>query len=1530
MTASLQHIDTSACEIELEQCRADDVNERHRGQFDTVVVNSVVQYFPSADYLSNVIEAAISATRGGGRIFVGDVRSLPLLWAFHAAVCVAKAPSEIGTAQLLQRVHRSVSRDQELVVDPGFFEALGERSSRVTCVEIEPKRGRYTNELSQFRYDVVLHLDGGEGETAPVADWRDWVRDDLDLAALRRSLESGCDELAIRGVPNRRTLEPAKMADLLRAGSSSSKADLLRAVDSEVARSEAVDPQDLWDLGTELSYDADLSLRAARNDGSFDVVFRRRRGEYRMPLFAQSAASTASAASHTNDPLQARLLRDVVPQLRTHAQESLPDYMVPGVFVLLDALPLTPNGKVDRRALPAPDDTAADLPYTAPRTPLEEQIASIWADVLQLHRVGIHQDFFELGGHSLNVTQVTSRIRGELGLEVGVQTVFEEPTIAGLAERLAASADQSDVLPAITPAPRGAPLPLSSAQKRLWFLEQIRPETGAYGVVLALEMSGPLDLAALRRSFEALVERHEILRTRFVIVAGDPVQVVDPSMDFELSVIDLRSLPSSDRTRRSNELIGAERAPLFDLGRGPLLRCKLLQMDDEEHRLVIAMHHIITDGWSMGVVARELGSLYAAFCEGRSSPLPPLEVQYADFAAWQNRWFEGDVLTEHLAYWRTQLAAAPVLELPLDFVRPVVETFRGASFVGRVDATVARGLDEVGRSARATLFMTAQAAFSVLLHRYTGQEDIVVGSPNAGRNHTQIEGLIGFFVNNLVLRVDVSRDPTFRELLRRVRTTTLEAYSHQDIPFEYLVEQLEFGRDPSRHPLFQVAFSAHNTATEALHLPGLRLRQIDTGGAVTARFDLEAHVSERDDGLEITFIYNTDLFEASTIRRMMGHFQNLLRGLGARPDRRLSQVAMLSPTEHRQLVVDVNRTSQAYPAQRCVHDLFAEQAARKKNSTAVVCEGAAMSYAELDAEAERRARELIRHGVAPGSTVALCVERGTAMVVGMLAILKAGGAYLPIDPALPRERIRFMLEDAKVGAVLTQSRLAEALGECASGQVLCLDDSIVPSENGESGPLPIVSVDDLAYVIYTSGSTGRPKGVEVPHRCVVNFLKSMERQPGMTSGDRLLAVTTISFDIAVLELLLPLLCGARVEIVPAAMTADGPWLRQRLERGDISVMQSTPATWQLLLEAGWRDSRGMKVLCGGEALPRALAEDLLATGAELWNLYGPTETTVWSTIASVKTADGGSVSIGRGIANTQVYALDADFQPVATGVCGELYLGGDGVTRGYSRRPALTASRFVPDPFSRVPGQRLYRTGDLVRWLPDGRLDFVGRVDTQVKLRGHRIELGEIEAVAAEDTSVQSAVAIVREDRPGDQRLVLYCVTADDEISPSELRHRLAERLPDYMVPAAVVSLPSMPLTMSGKVDRRALPAPDAPARQAEPATPQTAVEKMLAEVWEDVLGVENVGLFDNFFDLGGHSLLAVRAITRMHEKTGLRADFLEFMISSLGQIASSYEVAAGPDGLGAAPQRRPWARRLRSTLARWVPARRKGPMDRD
>jgi len=1080
-----------------------------------------------------------------------------------------------------------------------------------------------------------------------------------------------------------------------------------------------------------------------------------------------------------------------------------------------------------------------------------------------------------LDGERLNVNAPKGALSAELRAELNAH---KEDIKAHLRRTMGTHDSESGSMP-ITPIPRAPLMPVSHTQQRLWFLKKMEPQSSAYNIPSATWLRGKLDVPTFERSLNDLIARHESLRTRFVEVDGSPRTVIEPTCRIELVRIDLSRVPPEQHEAEATRVVTEFAQRPFDLGVAPLMRVALLRLAPELHVFCFVLDHIIADGLSLGILGLDFHALYTAHAAGSAPRLRPLTVQYADYAEWDRRWLAAGTLERQLAFWKRELAGSlPVLQLPTDRPRPRLQTHNGSQVRLTLEPAFVASVKAAARSENVTLFMLLLSVMQVLLHRYTGEEDLPVGSAVANRNRPEVDGVVGFFANNIVLRGNVGGNPTVRELLRRVRETALNAYAHQDMPFDLLVNALVSRRDLEHSPLFQVMFVLNSTPMSKLDLPGLKGEPL-LFEAGTSRFELSLDMFDTPEGLKVHLEYNTDLFEKASMERLLAHYCRLLEGFIADRDQRIGDVPMLTESEGAQILGEWNRTAAPFASQATVHELFEAQAAGSADAPAVRCGSKSLSYRQLNQRANQLARHLRQLGVGADTLVGLSMDRSVEMVVGMLGILKAGGAYVPLDPGFPRERIELMVRDAALDIVVTQESLEKTLPGDRARKV-CIDADWAEIERQERTNLaPIAGASSLAYVIYTSGSTGTPKGVQLEHRAVVNFLESMHREPGIGAHDRLLAVTTLSFDIAGLEIFGPLTSGGSTIVAERSTALDGIRLAELIDSADVTVLQATPATWRVLLESGWTGKADLKMLCGGEALPRDLADRLLSLGGELWNMYGPTETTIWSLVERVLPGEV-HPGIGRPIANTQVYILDAARRPVPVGVPGELYIGGAGLARGYLRRPELTHERFLDDPFSASPAARMYRTGDLARWRADGTVQCLGRADHQVKIRGYRIEPGEIEAALAKHTDVAQTVVVARADSTGEQRLVAYLIARQGvTLDPADLRKFLAQDLPEYMVPSSYVALDQFPLTPNGKVDRKALPDPGTSTLVVSTsyAAPSNETEAAVASIWQEVLNIPRVGRNDNFFDLGGHSLLVVQVQSRIQKLLSRVLPIVEF-----------------------------------------------------
>ena len=1172
-----------------------------------------------------------------------------------------------------------------------------------------------------------------------------------------------------------------------------------------------------------------------------------------------------------------------VSTLRNYLAGKLPEYMVPSAYVFLRALPVTVNGKLDRKALPPPSQErpALEQPYVPPRTEMEETLSRLWEEALHVSRVGVYDNFLHLGGHSLLAAQVISRVQKTYGVHLSLRSFFDKPTLADLADVI--EKNRTERLPEsipLIPVPRDRDIPLSFSQERVWFLLQFEPLSIAYHFQATLKITGPLDVPAFERSLSEIVRRHEILRTTFTRKNGDLIQVIHEAQPFTLPVVQVRASGQQSAKEALDVLIRQELEKRFDTSQLPLIRWILFSLSDREFVLLDIEHHFLHDGWGFNVFLGELLTLYKAFAAGRPSPLPAPAIQFADFASWQRQAVLSESAQAQLTYWRKKLAdVKPVSELPTDHSRPPVQTFQGGLLRLPLPLDLSRNVRSFSSRQGTSLFVTMMSAFFTLVFRYSGQNDLCVGSTVANRQQSGAEGLLGMLVNNLVLRAQIPSQATFKDIVSQVRDVTLEAYENQGIPFHHIVQDLGLDRNLSVNPLFQVMFNFHNSPLEIPEIPELTFELTEALSNGSAKFDLSIIVIpsferrlllnsawDKDD-LMMLWEFNSDLFEEGTIRRMIGHYQTLLEGVIADPGQRISDVSLLKEME-RQQVLSWNQTQRDFDSESCVHELFERQAAKTPDAVALEDSERKLSYQELNQRANQLARYLQAVGLGREERVGICMERCWEIVISLLATLKAGGTYIPMDPALPAERLEYILEDANVTILLVRKAGSKPLPATRT-RIISLEEQ---SENialqRNDNLQPVASSENLAYAIYTSGSTGKPKGVMIQHRSLVNLLESVRQDLQITPRSALLALTTLSFDIAALEIFSPILVGGRL-LLGDPMQEDIQNLMKRVHEQNVNIVQATPTLWKVLAESSEHiATTGLTILCGGEAMEGTTAEQLLKISNTVWNMYGPTETTVWSSMHQITDVPKGVAPIGKPIANTGMYVLDDQMALVPIGVPGHLYIGGIGLARGYLGRADLTAERFLPDPFSKTGGERLYHTGDLAKWRPGGYLEFLGRKDYQVKLRGYRIELGEIETTLLQHPALKSAIAMIAEDaRKEKQQLVAYVVTLEGQaLSASELQSHVRKSLPEYMVPSQIVIVDQIPLTPSGKVDRKslaALGAGDLPSSGSyEP--PGTPIEAALVTLWKDILRRDQIGIHDSFFALGGYSLLALQMISRI------------------------------------------------------------------
>ena len=1159
---------------------------------------------------------------------------------------------------------------------------------------------------------------------------------------------------------------------------------------------------------------------------------------------------------------------------------KLPEYMVPNIWMELDRIPLTYNGKVNRKALPEPAITFETADYEAPKSGLQKTVSEIWQKLLGVQKVGLHNNFFELGGNSLLAMRVIGAIRKETGRGLHIRDLFSAPTVAQLALVLQSpSTDRS--LPVPQPVSRPENIPLSHNQQALWFIHQLEGSV-QYQIPLILNISSKLDISALEEALKTIVNRHEVLRTVITDKDGNDYQkVLDPDL-WKLNRMDFKS---KDPELLKNEIIRLVRIP-FDLNNDHMIRACIVTKAPQDYCLVITMHHIALDGWSSHILRKELSECYQAITKGKPIPLAPLPLQYIDYAIWQRNFLKSDSIQTKIDYWKAKLQNLASLQFPTDFSRPTEMSREGGTVRFSIKKELISDLNSIGLKYNATLFMTLFSAFKVLMYRYTGQKDICIGTPVAGRDYQEFENLIGFFVNSIPLRISLEGNMRFDELLKQVQSITLDAFDNSEIPFEQIVESLGTKRELNKNPVFQIFFALQNLPENQLSEGGL-LWSEEIQDNYSSKFDLSFDLTEVNGSVEGVVEFSKSLFRQETAERMAGHFSRLLESIIENPTNSVGKFEILTDFEKTYILENLNDTDSPLPEGKTILDLFENQVLKTPDAIALVFEGKQLTYKELDAQSNQLAHFLSSNGLQPESPVPICIDRSLEMVIGIFGILKSGGAYVPIDPTFPKDRIDYMIEDTKADFVVCSSDTVHNFSGPINRIILDEEMSMIQSMPSEKLPKS-PSQEHLAYIIYTSGSTGKPKGAMVDHSNLLNFSISLTKIVEYNSLSRQLSVTTYIFDAFCLELFVPLINGGGVYLVKKEDAMDGFRLAQKLAEVKPTHMQATPSGWQILLSSGWNNPEGIIMTTGGEALGEE-TKNLLAQTGKLWNLYGPTETTITSTYKQMDVGE--KVSIGKPIDNTAVYILGPDGGLNPVGIPGELCIGGKGVGRGYLNRPELTSEKFLPDPFSNIPGDRMYRTGDLARWLPDGNIEYLGRLDDQVKIRGYRIELGEIESVLLLHPSVNQAVVIAKENGQGDKRLVGY-VVCSGAFEKESLISFLRSKLPEYMVPILWIELEKIPLTFSGKIDRKALPDIVIDGiRTAEYTPPRTGVEKQLAAVWQNFLGLDRVGIHDDFFELGGNSLLAVRIISALEKEIGSKIAVNQiFKYPNISELAKEIE----------------------------------------
>jgi len=1178
-------------------------------------------------------------------------------------------------------------------------------------------------------------------------------------------------------------------------------------------------------------------------------------------------------------------------QVRDFLSETLPAYMIPLHFMLISTLPRTPNGKLDRNALPEFDFSGIDKKtFTEARTPSERLLVSIWKDVLKLNTINIEDNFFDLGGHSLLIAKIIQKLEQTESIQLEYRDLFDNPTIESLASYLDSKTgnENSHLASPIVAREKSQRSALSPAQQRIWYLDKMDPGSTHFNLPSAFKFIGKLDIPALELAFQEMINRHEVFRTSIVEVEDSPVQHIADSIDFSLLI---NNIPAeTDQQELLAGKLNQLQRTAFDISQAPLFKAELITLGDQENVLFFMPHHLIFDGWSFDVFVHELTTLYSINTGVEVEPLIDLPIQYTDYAAWLRDLLSSNELDHQLSYWKEHLAGSlPVLQMPIDYTRPEIATNKGAEIHFQIDESLFISLESLARSKEVSVFMLLMSSYISLLYRYTGQTDLIVGAPMADRTRPGTENLIGFFVNALVLRFNVNPHQSFSELLEHVKEVCLSGFANQDAPFETLVEQLNPERDLSRAPLFQTSVTYQDVTSREMSMGDIDIQQVEIP-TIEAPLDVNIWFKRRGNKVLGAVVYSTDLFHADSIQRFVENFQNILHSVAHNWHQPVASLDLLSKQDVTALKAFNNHTEKLWEPSSSIQMLIEKQVSKSPDDVAAICGNQEMTYIQLSQRSNQLAHYLIQQGVKPGQMIGLCVERSLDMLVALLGILKTGCCYIPLDPEFPQERLAYMVKDAGLGWLITQNQFASVLPEV--NNTVLLDDLSqqlegVSSESVdcETGP------ESLAYVIYTSGSTGNPKGVMVQHSAVINFLQSMSETPGLTAQDKLLAVTTLSFDIAVLELYLPIIVGATTVIASKMDVIDGRRLLDLIKNQGITAMQATPATWRMLIAAGWDEQHPIKALCGGEALPSDLAGQLLTRSTALWNMYGPTETTVWSTCSLVEDTEQ-PLSIGAPIANTRLYILDDNLNIVPQGVTGELYISGEGVTKGYLNNADMTSAKFIENDIE--PAGRLYRTGDSVRYRVDGSLEYIGRIDHQVKVRGYRIELGEIESVLREHDSIRDCIVSVIEERKGDARLVAYIVWESSPVTMTELRSYCKNWLPAYMIPQHTIDIDEIPKTPNGKVDRKKLPDVFSNlAQQDSFVAPDTKEQIWLADIWQQLIGTNKIGKHDNFFDLGGHSLLSMQIIHKVESESDVVLNPRDILLETLEQIASKFELPA-------------------------------------
>jgi amino acid adenylation domain-containing protein len=1450
-------------EVELKVCAAHEVKLEEK--IDTIVLNSVVQYFPGEDYLTGVLSNSIAMLNGKGRIVIGDVRDLRHLHNFRRRLSIERLQEGLSIREFLWQVEQEVQNEEELCFSPGYFYNLQNVFPDITHVEIVWKNGDFVNELSLYRFTVVLYV-GMEKEMVQPR-WQQW--DEItDKQAIILQLENGAGMIALKDVPNPRLWKEQIMDESIVNRSVNTIRELSAAINTPVAGHEEI--RSILETARVQRYDCRLLLD--EDPMKMNLLIGRSLDTVFIPS-VYSDKHAAEGAVTTNVPLFSDIVSLLHNDIRKGLMKRLPAYMVPDDFIALQHLPVSVQGKPDRAFLASRKDrqVSGTTHFQAPVTPLEQQLAAIWQDLLRLKKVGLHDNFFYIGGHSLLATRVVSAIRKELRVEVSIKDLFVHTTIQTLANHVQKQRGTGSAM-GIAVQQKNEHVPLSFAQERLWFIDKLQGSV-QYNMPFVFRLKGELNKEHLQSSFLRILQRHEVLRTVITEENGVVAQVVRPFGQWQFGFIDGSDMDAEQVQERIRQLVTTP----FDLSNDTMLKVWLIECSPKENILVAVVHHIASDGWSTGILVEELVELYRSYTDGREPVLPALPIQYADYAIWQRNYLSGETLDTKLAYWKSQLKDVPPLQLPSDYARPVVQSIKGGVVSKRIGKDVMQALNKFTQEQAVTPFMALLSVFNVLLQRYSGQSDICVGSPVAGRQQQEVEGLIGFFINTLALRTQIDDRASFTQLVQQLKKTTLDAYEHQDIPFEKIVGSLGVVRDMSRSPLFPVVFTLQNTPEPvSLDLHGITLAR-ESSGYIAAQFDFGIDITESEEGLQFTIIYCSDLYKRATMERMLEHYENLLRSALSNQDAAIAGLSMLNEREEKKLLLSFNDTYSEYASNKTVIDLFEEQVRLSPKAVALVFEEEEWSYERLDEQSTRLANYLLSKGVKEETLVPVCINRSANLIISIIAILKAGGAYVPVDPTYPASRISYMLNDIGSTFMLTEPSIElspEILNSC---ERIDIDEELLAAQSKKRIRV-CVKPTLLAYILYTSGSTGVPKGVQIEHRNVVSLVKGV-KFVDLTSKDVILSTGSPSFDATTIEYWGALLNGGMLVMCAEHVLLDTVLLKQEIEKRGVTIMWFTAGWFNELVEIDISLFSTLKtILVGGDRLSPVHIEQTAKKypALKIVNGYGPTENTTFSLTYPITNLESGKdIPVGYPLSNRKAYILDEQSRLCPVGIVGEICVGGDGLARGYLHQPELTAEKFIDDPFER--GGRLYRTGDFGKWMEDGVIEYLGRKDEQAKIRGYRIEPGEIENVLEEAPGIQQAVVLIQKDGQGISRIIAYAVT-EEPFDNKEVSLYLKDRLPGYMLPAAIVSVDAMPLTSNGKVDKKKLQEIEiSDIISNEYTAPSNETEERMTAIWMDLLELERIGIHDNFFEIGGHSLLAVRLVSAIRKEMNVEINFKTF-----------------------------------------------------